>query len=386
MKKRIMSLFLATAMITTVMVSCGTNPNSNNGTGTTGNESQTPAESVQPAADNSSSEGYELALVTDVGTIDDKSFNQGTWEGLEQYAKEKGISIKYYKPTEKSDEAILNAIDLAVKGGAKFIACPGFLFEVPVFNAQQKYPDVTFLVIDGAPHNGDYNNVVADNTSAIFFAEQQAGFLAGYAAVIDGYRNLGFMGGIAAPAVVRFGYGYVQGVEYAAEELGLKDGDINMKYTYVGNFDASPENMTIAAGWYKNGTDLIFGCGGALGNSVMKAAETAGKKVIGVDVDQSFESETVITSAMKNIKKAVYDAVTSYYEGNFEGGKIVTLDATTDSVQLPMDTSKFTTFNQKKYDEIYAKLVSGEIKLKGNNDAEKVTDLGTKKVKVTVVE
>lgn len=386
MKKRIMSLILVVTMLTITLVSCGTTNNANGNKETEAPESatQVPDES-KDAADDTNKDGYELALITDVGTIDDKSFNQGSWEGVEKYAKEKGISAKYYKPAEKSDEALLNAITLAVKGGAKFVVCPGYLFEVAVFNAQQMYPDVTFLILDGEPHNGDYNHVITENTSSIFYAEEQAGFLAGYAAVIDGYKNLGFMGGIAVPAVIRFGYGYIQGAEYAANELGLQDNEIDMKYTYVGNFDASPDNMTIAAGWYKNGTEVIFGCGGGVGNSVMKAAETANKKVIGVDVDQSSESETVITSAMKNLQKSVYDAIATYYEGNYPGGKSLTLDVTTESIKLPMDTSRFTTFNQAKYDEIYAKLVSGEIKVKDNTAAENADGLETKKVKVSVI-
>lgn len=386
MKKRIMSLILVVTMLTITLVSCGTTNNANGNKETEAPESatQVPDES-KDAADDTNKDGYELALITDVGTIDDKSFNQGSWEGVEKYAKEKGISAKYYKPAEKSDEALLNAITLAVKGGAKFVVCPGYLFEVAVFNAQQMYPDVTFLILDGEPHNGDYKHVITENTSSIFYAEEQAGFLAGYAAVIDGYKNLGFMGGIAVPAVIRFGYGYIQGAEYAANELGLQDNEIDMKYTYVGNFDASPDNMTIAAGWYKNGTEVIFGCGGGVGNSVMKAAETANKKVIGVDVDQSSESETVITSAMKNLQKSVYDAIATYYEGNYPGGKSLTLDVTTESIKLPMDTSRFTTFNQAKYDEIYAKLVSGEIKVKDNTAAENADGLETKKVKVSVI-
>lgn len=381
-----MSLILVVTMLTITLVSCGTTNNANGNKETEAPESatQVPDES-KDAADDTNKDGYELALITDVGTIDDKSFNQGSWEGVEKYAKEKGISAKYYKPAEKSDEALLNAITLAVKGGAKFVVCPGYLFEVAVFNAQQMYPDVTFLILDGEPHNGDYNHVITENTSSIFYAEEQAGFLAGYAAVIDGYKNLGFMGGIAVPAVIRFGYGYIQGAEYAANELGLQDNEIDMKYTYVGNFDASPDNMTIAAGWYKNGTEVIFGCGGGVGNSVMKAAETANKKVIGVDVDQSSESETVITSAMKNLQKSVYDAIATYYEGNYPGGKSLTLDVTTESIKLPMDTSRFTTFNQAKYDEIYAKLVSGEIKVKDNTAAENADGLETKKVKVSVI-
>ncbi|MDF2948782.1 MAG: tmpC [Sedimentibacter sp.] len=332
---------------------------------------ETPAETP---AEEPKDGTFEIALITDVGTIDDKSFNQGAWEGVVAYAKEAGKTYKYYKPAEKSDDAYLTSIDLAVKAGAKIIVCPGFLFEVPVFNAQDKYPEVNFIILDGNPHAGDYNPVVKENTLSIFYAEEEAGFLAGYAAVKDGYKKLGFMGGMAVPAVVRFGYGYVQGAEQAAKELGLADG-VEIKYTYVGNFDASPENMAKAAAWYNEGTEVIFACGGAVGNSVMKAAETAKTKVIGVDVDQSAESDTVITSSMKNLTKSVYDALTEYYDNAFKGGEIISLDATVGGVQLPMENSRFATFSQADYDAVYGKVVKKEFKIL--NDAD-ILEIGTK--------
>lgn len=325
---------------------------------------------------------FEIALITDVGTIDDKSFNQGAWEGVVAYAEEANKTYKYYKPSEKSDDAYLTSIDLAVKAGAKVIVCPGFLFEVPVYNAQDKYPDVKFIILDGYPHAGEWEPVVKDNTLSIFYAEEEAGFLAGYAAVKDGYRKLGFMGGMAVPAVVRFGYGYIQGAEVAAQELGLADKEINIKYTYVGNFDATPENMAKAAAWYNEGTEVIFACGGAVGNSVMKAAETAKTKVIGVDVDQSGESETVITSSMKNLTKSVYDSLKLLYDNKFPGGEIQVLDATVNGVQLPMESSKFETFSQADYDSVYGRIVNSEFKILGDQDVEGPKDIETQKVVV----
>ncbi|WMJ23912.1 BMP family ABC transporter substrate-binding protein [Paludicola sp. MB14-C6] len=342
--------------------------------------------SVLTACTSGSDNGKkELALITDVGTIDDKSFNQGAWEGLEKYAKEKKIAYKYYKPAEKSDVAYLSSIDQAVKAGAKVIVCPGFLFEKPVYQAQTKYPEVKFILLDGAPHPGDYKVDIKENVQSIFYAEEQAGYLAGYAAVKDGYKKLGFMGGMAVPAVIRYGYGFVQGADAAAKELGMKKGDINMKYTYVGNFDASPENQAKAASWYNDGTEVIFACGGAVGNSVMKAAETAGKKVIGVDVDQSSESKTVITSAMKNLGKSVYDAVTGYYNNKWIGGKSINLDAKVNGVELPMKNSKFAKFKAADYDAVYAKLVSGSISLKKDTDAKLASDIPVEIVTIKVI-
>ena len=310
----------------------------------------------------SAAETFELALVTDLGTIDDKSFNQGSWEGLVQYARENNISHKYYQPAEQSDDAYLTAIDLAVRGGAKVVVTPGFLFEVPIYIAQERYPNVHFILVDGEPHSPDYSTYrTANNTVGVLYAEDQAGFLAGYAAVKDGNRRLGFVGGMAVPAVVRFGYGFIQGAEYAAQELGLAPGSITVNYHYTGAFAATPEAQTLAASWYNNGVDIIFACGGAVGNSVMAAAQQTGKKVIGVDVDQSGESPTVITSAMKGLQASVYDCIAAYYAGRFPGGQVLVFSAANNGVGLPMSSSKFTTFSNADYNAIFQRLASGSI-------------------------
>lgn len=348
---------------------------------------ETPAAPEEPAANDNA---FELALITDIGTIDDKSFNQGSWEGLKQYAEENDISHKYYKPSEKSTDAYLSAIDLAVKGGAKVIVTPGFLFETPIYIAQDQYPDVKFVLIDTdqGPHDADYKEFkTADNTVGIAYAEEQAGFLAGYAAVKDGYTKLAFMGGMAVPAVVRFGYGFVQGADFAAKEMGITA--IDMKYHYTGGFDATPEAQTLAASWYQSGTEVIFACGGAVGNSVMAAAEQSNGKVIGVDVDQSGESETVITSATKGLSASVYSAIDQFYKGSFPGGQHVIFNAANDGVTLPMETSKFNKFSQADYDAIYKMLVEDTDSLSSNifKDIEKtVNDIPVSAVKITVVE
>lgn len=328
---------------------------------------------------------YEIAMITDVGTIDDKSFNQGTWEGVVAYAEENGITHKYYKPTEQSTDAYLAAIQLAVEGGAKVVVTPGFLFEEPIYLAQELYPEVNFILIDGNPHNADYTDFRTDaNAVGIVFAEEQSGYLAGYAAVKDGFTKLGFMGGMAVPAVVRFGYGFVQGAEAAAKEMGIAS--IDLKYHYTGGFDATPEVQTLASSWYAEGTEVIFACGGAVGFSVMSAAEAAGGKVIGVDVDQSAESDTVITSATKGLAAAVQQALGDYYAGSFPGGEALVLGADSDGVALPMESSKFATFAQADYDAVFATLADGSVVLKKDTDVASAAELGTTIVKVTVVE
>jgi len=380
--KRILSIVLAAALALS-MAACGSKAPSETGA---------PSESESASAETPAEEGkFELALITDIGTIDDKSFNQGSWEGLKKYAEEKNITHKYYKPTEKSTDAYLSAIDLAVKGGAKVIVTPGFLFEEPIFIAQDTYPDVKFILIDGNPHNADYTEFRTEkNTVGIVYAEEQAGYLAGYAAVKDGMTKLGFLGGMAVPAVVRYGYGFVQGADAAAKELGLADGSVSVNYHYTGGFDATPEAQTLAASWYQAGTQVIFACGGAVGNSAMAAAEQAKGKVIGVDVDQSPESPTVISSAMKGLGVSVYDTIKAYYEDKFPGGQGLVFSAANNGVSLPMDTSKFEKFTKEDYEALYKKMAADEISIVKDTDKDgkevKVTDLKTSAVKTTVVE
>lgn len=383
MKKKAMSLLLAAAMTATLFAGCGSDNGTASNGSTTGNDAVKESTEAGTSDNAGSTDGYELALVIDVGTIDDKSFNQGSWEGVQKYGDENGIAYKYYKSAEATTDSFQETIELAIEGGAKVIVCPGYLFEEPIYNMQTAHPDVKFILIDGEPHDADNNYETADNTMAVLYQEDQAGFLAGYAAVKDGYTKLGFMGGMALPAVIRYGYGYLAGADYAAKELGI---DVDVTYTYTGSFDATPEAKSMATGWYQSGTEVIFACGGSVGNSVMAAAEESENgKVIGVDVDQSSESDTVITSSMKMLSNSVYTAITEAYDGTFAGGKTTTFDAANDGVGLPMDTSKFNTFTQEDYDTIYAKLVAGEITI-DNDTTKEVTDLNLSNVTVNYVQ
>lgn len=380
MKRNRLTSVLAAALATTMaFTACGS---SNSNSGNDSSKSNDTTTSVD-SKNEESADGYEVALVTDIGTIDDKSFNQGAWEGVEKYGEEKGVSYKYYKPVEKTTVAYEDTMKLAIEGGAKVVVCPGYLFEQAVYELQTEYPDTKFILIDGEPNDGSGTYKTAENTLPILFEEDQAGFLAGYAAVYDGYTKLGFMGGLALPAVMRYGYGYIQGADYACEELGIDS--VELKYNYTGTFTASPEVASAAAAWYQSGTEVIFGCGGGIGNSIMSAAEDANAVMIGVDVDQSSESDSVVTSAMKLLSNAVYDGVKSYFEDEFKGGETVTYDASVDGVGLPMDSSKFKKFDEKTYEDIYAKVKSGEVKI-DNDVTKEVTGIETKHVKVVVVE
>ena len=331
------------------------------------------------------SKGYELALITSMTQIDDRSFNQSSWEGLKKYAEENNITYKYYKPTAKDTDSKISSIQLAIDAGAKLVVTPGFLFEPVIYKAQDEYPEISFVILDGSPQDGTYTDFrIEKNVYSVLYAEEEAGFLAGYGIIKEGYTNLGCMGGMAEPAVVRFGYGFVQGADYAAKELGIEN--IKVDYTYIGGFDPTPEVQTKAASWFINGVQVIFAPAGPAANSVMAAAEQNNGLVIGVDVDQSGESPTVITSAMKMIGESVYNAIDEFYKGNFPGGQSVILDAKVNGIGLPMETSRFTKFTQADYDNIYQKLVDGSIKVLKDTDAKNANGLPLERVKVNLIQ
>lgn len=350
--------------------------------------------------------GSEITLITDKGNIDDKSFNQGSWEGVVEFAEREKIAHTYIKPEEASDAGYLAAIDLAVEGGAKVIVTPGFLFEVAIYEAQTKYPEVKFILLDGSPHTADYSDFeTKENVASIMYAEEESGYLAGYAAVMDGKTNLGFMGGMSVPAVQAFGYGYLQGAEDAAEELGLEDGSIKSIYHYTGNFDETDTNKSTAKTMYQEGMEVIFACGGSVGKSVMAAASESDGLVIGVDVDQRYDSETVMTSAAKGLAASVVSVLESIYKTDSwatYSGKTTFFNAANDGVSLPTVVigdekadafDRFESFNKEDYEELFAKLVNGSIKPireipvadpSGNATAEElISSLNLKKVSVT---
>lgn len=317
---------------------------------------------------------YEIAMVTDSGGIDDKSFNQGTWEGIIRYAEENDKTYKYYKPAEISDAAYLAAIQLAVEGGAKIVITPGFLFETSIYAAQTLYPEVKFVLIDGEPHTADYSTyTTTENTLCILFDEQEAGFYAGYAAVQGGLDNLGFFGGMAVPAVVRFGIGYIAGAYYAADELEEEITFDATHYHYLGSFAPSDEAKNMAVAWFNAGVDVIFAAAGGAGSSAMLAAEeVTGKYTIGVDKDQSTESLTVVTSALKGVGEAAYQALEDYYGGTFDGGRTISLGSAEGGVSLPEDFSRFgasATAVAAAYDSLFDLVVAGTVVVPTNDAA-----------------
>lgn len=318
---------------------------------------------------------YEIAFVTDVGQLKDKSFNQGTFDGVKLYAHENGLSYKYYQPAngdQATDDDRYDAMKAAAENGAKIIVCAGFMQGTALAKAAAEFTDVSFVFVDGwAMTDADGNPLT--NTLGIAFQEEQCGYLAGYAAVKEGYTKLGFCGGGGGTndACCRYGYGYVQGAEAAAAEKGVK---VEMNYTwkYGESFQPSAELQTLASGWYKNGTEVIFSCGGSIFDSITAAASANDAAVIGVDVDQSYTSDTVITSALKGIGAAAQQALTAAYGSDWAnyGGKLTTLGAAEGAVGLPTDTWSLKNWTVDQYKAMFDKIVKGEITI--DNDFTKL--------------
>ena len=314
---------------------------------------------------------YEVAFITDVGQLKDKSFNQGTYDGVKLYADANGLSYKYYQPAngdQATDDDRYDAMKAAVDGGAKVVVCAGFMQEAALTRAATEFSDVPFVFIDGYP-------IGLDNVAGISFQEEQSGYLAGYAVVKEGFEKLGFTGGGGGtnPACCRFGYGFVQGANAAAAEMGVNV-EINYSWEYGASFSASPELQTMANGWYTSGTEVIFACGGSMFQSVSAAPSANDCFVVGVDVDQSFESDTVLTAAMKGLSSAVQWAVAKVYDDSFAeiGGESTSLGVKEDAIALPVDTWSMTNFSVEAYEELYQKVLDGTVTV--DNDFSKMED------------
>ena len=365
--KKILSLVLALMMLATlVLCSCGK----------TADDKKTD--------DGKKSDVYEIAVVTDVGQLMDKGFNQGTYEGAKAYAEAHNIAYKYYQPangSDASDNDRIAAMKQAINNGAKIIVAPGFLQATAMETVAKENPEVKFVFVDGWA-------LGLSNVTAIVYKEQESGYLAGYATVMEGYTKLGFTGGGGGTneACCRYGYGYVQGANAAAAEKNVK---VEMKYTwlYGANFSPSAELQTLCAGWYEAGTEVIFSCGGSIFDSVTAAADAYDGAVIGVDVDQSFSSTKVITSALKGIGEAAQLALEAAYGVNGDwstwGGKQTVLGAAQGSVGLPTATWSLKNWSVEEYEALLADIVSGKVAI--DNDFKNL-GTNTPEVNLTIVE
>lgn len=316
---------------------------------------------------------FKVGMVTNSGTIDDKSFNQSTWEGIQRGAKEFNLEIKYLKPEGATEADYLKEIGNLYDAGFRLIICPGFPFETAIFRAQNKYPDANFVLIDGAPHDGDFNSVVGKNTVSIFFSEHESGFLAGVATALQLQEGMaGFIGGMAVPSVQKFNWGFQQGIQYANEKFGVKIRIKPEHVIYQGSFDNVAAGQQLAAQLYDQGVKVIFCAAGDVGIGSIneaKARVRSGHKVwvVGVDRDQYWdgiyeENESVVlTSAVKRVDQAAFAMIQALNEGKFPGGKTLAFDAKTDGIGIPQTNPNLSTETQDKVSKVLAELKSGKI-------------------------
>ena len=373
--KKFLAIFLALIMVFAVVAACN-------------NDDPTPPAEVDPLPGGvngeegddadlvNGDENYtdeagpiiRVALVTHspASILEDASFNQGAWDGVQRFAAENNIAsdnIFWAQPNDGTVDARIELVENLINDrGAEVIVMPGFDWNHAAYDLQTYFPDTKFILLDTLPVSPDWSDfTIENNLVSISYAEEQSGFLAGYAAVMDGFRELGFLGGRAVDAVIRFGHGFILGAEHAAQELGLEPGDVTIKYHYTGTFAADPAIATTAGAWYAAGTEVIFVAGGRIFDSVIPAAEAAGTFMIGVDGDQSGLSEVVITSAMKDLAQSVADMLNDILNGTFKGGQALLYNAEGRGVGLPMATSRFNNFTQAQYDAIFELLANGTV-------------------------
>ena len=394
--KKFLALTLALVMSLS-LVACGDKK-------TDDTKTDEPDQKTEQPAENEGA--YKVAMITDYGDITDQSFNQTTYEACKAFAEANGVDFQYFKPAGDNTADRVAMIEKAVDEGFNVIVMPGYAFGGAIVEAAPEFPDVKFIALDVAagdlletavakageaydytPENWDLNKYVdMSNVYCAVYQEELCGYMAGYAAVKLGYKNLGFLGGMSVPAVVRYGYGFVQGVDAAAADLGLTDVKVN--YIYGGQFFGDADITAVMDTWYQGGTEVVFACGGGIYTSAVDAAKKVGAKVIGVDVDQAgviakyagVDGMTV-TSAMKGLYPATYDTLTDVIvNGNWEKyvGKIETLglvsgtDPEANYVQIPMGdgTQWSDSFTQDDYKAMVKDMFDGKITVSNNTSSD----------------
>ena len=322
------------------------------------------------ALSRSNADAFKVAMVTDFSDVNDQSFNQACYEGGKEWAAENNIEFNYYKPSDISLAERIKSLNLAIDRGYKVILCPGFALGEAIANVAPKHPDVKFIGLDISPGDFPSDFTLTENIAVYNYHEEIAGYLAGYGIVKEGFRRLGFLGGIPAAAVIRFGYGYVQGVDAAAREL---EENVELEYVYGGQFYGDSEIFKYIDNWYKvNKTEVVFSCGGSIYTSVALSAKENEGYMIGVDSDQSsiidkdYGEGICITSAMKGIKQTVIDKLEDLYinhvweSGISNLGLVSSENPEHNYVQLPMDTWRMKNFTIEDYKTLVADIMSGE--------------------------
>ena len=329
-------------------------------------------ELMQDSYDDYKEKGGEIAFVLD-GTVMDGSYNEDIYNGIRMYALASGTSFSYYNVEENTHEKYHEAIERAIADKAKIIVCSGYAFGETVGALQELYPEVSFLMVDGVPVDGNGDTVnIADNVHCILFHEEESGYLAGYLSVLEGYRRLGFIGGEEVPSVIRYGYGYLQGINDAALDIGE---EVKVNYWYSGSFMPDSRISEKASEWYAQGTEIIFACGGFLYKSVLEAADMNDGLLIGVDMDQSDISERFLTSAVKGTSNAVIIALDDFYAAGMKwsesfAGQKKQYGTDDNCTGIPVVNTKwrFKNVTMEEYYEVYQRVKSKDVLISDETD------------------
>ena len=319
----------------------------------------------------------KVAMVTDYGDITDQSFNQTTYEACQAFCQENGIDFTYKKPATDADADRESSMEEAIEEGYNVIVMPGYAFAPAIVNVAPLYPDVKFVALDVSEYDLDTaagGDFAEENVYSAVYQEELAGYMAGYAAVKLGYTKLGFLGGMAVPAVIRYGFGFVQGADDAAAEIGAEG--VELKYVYGGQFFGDADITSVMDPWYQGGTEVVFACGGGIYSSAAEAAAKLDGKVIGVDVDQAgtidgaYGDGMTVTSAMKGLAATVNTLLTAIkdgawddYKGQIQNLGLVSENPEENYVQLPASTQWADGFTEDDYKALVAKMFSGEIEV-----------------------
>lgn len=323
-----------------------------------------------------------VAMITDFGDITDQGFNQTTYEACKKVAEENDLPFTYYQPEDNSTKGRINTISKAINDGYNVIVTPGSDFAESLIKESADHPDVKFVALELS--KDDFGGKVPDNVYCAIYHEEIAGYLAGYTVVKLGYTKLGFLGGMALPSIIRYGSGFIQGADTAAVEDGV---EVEIKYAYGNQFYGEPLITTEMDRWYKNGTEIIFSCGGDIYTSVGESAQKLGGKMIGVDVDQKpaidsiFGEGVTVTSAMKGLDPTIDTALTAIIEGKWDSiagtsevlGLVSETDMDKNYVGIPESTQWNENFTEDDYKVLVADIMSGKITVDDSSDSEEPT-------------
>ena len=375
--RKFFALLLAFAMVFS-LAACGGKTEEPAAPATTEAPAAAPATTGAPAAaETTEAAEISVAMITDYGDITDQSFNQTTYEACKEYCEANSISFNYFKPASDSDDDRVAMIEKAIDEGFNVIVTPGYAFANALKATAGDNSDVKFVAIDVSAGDFGDDYTLPENLYSAVYQEELCGYMAGYAAVKLGYTKLGYLGGMAVPAVVRYGYGFLQGADAAAAELGV---EVECNYAYGNQFFGDADITAAMDVWYQAGTECVFACGGGIFTSAAEAAAKVGGKVIGVDVDQAptidglYGAGMTVTSAMKGLAPTTKAQLAAIVDGSFKGGQIETLGLISANpeenyVQIPASTQFADSFTADDYKALVADMFAGKITV--SNDTTK---------------